>query len=123
MEEGSPLAGILSTKPGLSCSTVMETQFFTCQLGSRQLDICGICGLADVAELLQPGEAEKALYSKVFPICSDCQAKGHEFPHGRKRAGAARQAAATGKKKKRQAGRQQRQQARVQAASDTEGSI
>ncbi len=101
MEEGHLLAVKLHTKPGLDCGVPMESQFFTCSLAGRDTNICGVCGLAE-AELLEPPPSLLNTFSKVWQLCTDCKAAGHEFPHGKKKANADAVTGAAEKKRKRQ---------------------
>ena len=106
-------------KTKMTCSTPMETQFFTCNVTGRNLDICASCGMSGV-ELVEPAQEVKVLYSKVFAICTDCKKLGREFVHGRKAVGQkakhaskkreAERTAYRAEKKSREAGAQQQQQ-------------
>jgi hypothetical protein len=109
VEEGHPLAGIISTKPSLSCGVSMETQFFSCSLAGRNTAVCGVCGLAE-AELLAPPADMVATYSRVEKLCTDCKAAGHTHLCGKKKPNTAA-AAERAAKRQRQKGVRAVQQA------------
>ena len=71
----SPLAkGGVSMKPGLSCSSPMETQYLTCSL--RLPPVRAQCGQQD--ELLPPPAELTDVHTVVLAICADCQAAGKQ---------------------------------------------
>ena len=86
LEEDHVLKKVLYLKESLSCIVDMESQFFSCKVAGREVNICGVCGLAE-AELLQPPNELVQQYAWVRPLCSNCKAANRDFPHGKKKGG------------------------------------
>ena len=66
----------LVVKEGMSCSTPIETTYYTGSGASRFEDICYYCGDNEILEDNDEIDELKAQYGIVRPICESCFAKG-----------------------------------------------
>ena len=66
----------LVVKEGMSCSTPIETTYYTGSGTSRFEDICYYCGDNEILEDNNEIDELKAQYGIVRPICESCFSKG-----------------------------------------------